>query len=159
MSAPLVISASMLAVLLLLIYPHRLNVFERAFVWMAFSFIDVHFIFLVVLNLQWVKLVEENGASFAYHAVNLLLFPSVGTLLFSIMVTKKTWLGKSILCAVSVLVLSAIQASLMWAGIFEYVKWNVWKDMLYWLILFLLVAIPFAWFRKTMRKELGPTSW
>jgi len=130
-------------------YRKRLHLFEILFIWMV-AWLNIYSISsILTVNLKVIEVADNQSAIWNHFFLRLFLYPLIITIFFDIYVWINTLVGKAVLFAVNIGLMSILEYTSIHLGILkEKRNFHVSISLMEWSFTVLLSFLLWIWYRK-----------
>ncbi|XEC94749.1 hypothetical protein AB6A23_26265 [Paenibacillus tarimensis] len=132
-----------------------LSVIENTFIYLVVFIVTVHFSWIVIEELKWIKLAGDPMSYAAYIIYRTFLLPMLYVMLFN-MVYNASSRGVALVIAFAILAVTlAVNGVLLFYDVYRYVQWNINLTAITYILLQVLIYYTLKLFRKSTRAGEG----
>lgn len=129
-------------------YRKRLHLFEIFFIWMTVWLITHSVSSILIVNLEWLSLSENQGDFWTHFFKRLLLYPLIIIIIFDFYLRIKNRIGKIALLIFNICVLSSLEFIFIFLGVLKNKNFTITDSLTEWSFTILLTFILWQWYRK-----------
>jgi hypothetical protein len=149
----IIFSMTLLVLILFVVQPKKLHIFEILLIWCLFIFVYENFLAYFTLNAKLLTFSEKPQMVIAFIVMRLVLSPVILIWGIDISFTLDSWRKKGILFLVIVSVLVWLQYLAEWTDILKRESWKLWWSYAEWGFIFLMLVWVQKRFRIILVKE------